>query len=269
MQVTLQKLVTPRSLHLSILAVGITILVANFYGMETVTKTTNLLYLPASGSLVVLSILLTIRFRGKGEHGKAWIMFSAFAFSWFLAEYVRYAYNIIYENPSSFPLFSHWMYHAGYAFLFLFSILYIRSVEKAISKKMLVSSFLISMSLLLPTIYIVYSQNQNANWYELMLAASHPMADAIVMFPAALGIVLFFKGKVNFLWGAMCLAITLNIIADTSQLISLSPDYHYMRGPLDILYLWGYILFVFGVHSHIKIFKHYKKKYYKNLEDLR
>lgn len=269
MQVTLQKLTAPKSLHLVMLVVGIVILVANFYGREIATTTTNLLYLPTSGALIVLSILLTVRFRGKGEHGKSWIMFSAFAFSWFLAEYVRYAHNIIYENPYSFPIFSHWMYYVGYAFLFLFSILYMRPVEKAISKKMLVSSFLISMSFLLPATYIVYYQNQNANWHELMVTASHPMADAIVMFPASIGIILFFKGQVNFLWAAMCVAITLNIIADTSQMILSSPDYHYLRSPLDILYLWGYILFAFGVYSHIKIFKHYKMNYYKNLEDLR
>lgn len=268
MQITLQKLAAPKYLHFSILAIGIILLVVNFYGKELTTTVTNLLYVPTPAFLVILSLIIAFRFRGKGEHGKAWLLFAAFATSWLAAEYIRLGSDLIYNNTDSFPPISHYLYHAGYVFLFLFSIFYIRPVEKAISKKMLAYTFILCMTLLLPTIYVIQSSNPGADSYDLWLVASHPMADAIVMFPAILSLVLFFKGKVNFLWSVMFLAITLNIIADTSTLLSSAPDYHYLRNPLDILYLWGYVLFSFGVHSHIKIFKHYKKNYYANVEDL-
>lgn len=269
MQILLQKFAAPKYLYISLVAIGIVLLVANFYGRETATTVTNLLYLLTPAILVTLSTMIALRFRGKGEHGKAWIMFVAFAASWLSAECIRYIYNIVYDNPYSFPAASHLFYHTGYLFLFLFTLYYIKPVEKAITKKMLFISFAISMALFLPTIYLTASLNQGANSYELLMAASHPIADSIVSFPSLLGIMLFFNGKVNFLWAVMCLAVTLNIIADTSTLLSASPEYHYVRSPLDILYLWAYALFIFGVHSHVKIFKHYKMNFYANLEDLR
>lgn len=269
MQILLQKLVAPKYLHISLIAIGIGLLVANFYGKEIATTVTNLLYLPTPAILVILSTMIALRFRGRGEHGKAWIMFVAFAASWLSAEYIRYTYKVVYDNPYSFPITSHLFYHIGYVFLFLFALYYIKPVEKAITKKMLFISFAISMTLFLPTIYLTTSLNQGANSYELLMAASHPISDSIVLFPSLLGIILFFKGKVNFLWAVMCLAVTLNIIADTSALLSASPEYHYVRSPLDILYLWAYALFIFGVHNHVKIFKHYKMNFYANLEDLR
>lgn len=269
MQILLQKLAAPKYLHISLVAIGISLFVANFYGRETATTVTNLLYLPIPTILVILSAMIALRFRGKGEHGKAWIMFVAFACSWLSAEYIRYTYDVIYDNPYSFPAVSHILYHVGYLFLFLFTLYYIRPVEKAITKKMLLISFGISMTLFLPTIYLSASLNHDANPYDLLMAASHPISDSLVLFPSLLGIMLFFRGKVNFLWSVMCLAVTLNIIADTSALFSASPEYHYVRSHLDILYLWAYALFIFGVHSHVKIFKHYKMNFYSNLEDLR
>lgn len=269
MQIVLQKLTASKYLHLSLIAIGIAVLVANSYGREITTTVTNLLYLPTSTTLLILSAIVALRFRGRGEHGKAWIMFVVFASSWLLAEYVRYVYYVIYDNPYSFPAISHFFYHLGYLFLFLFSLYYIRPVERTITKKMLLIGFTISMALFSPTIYLTSISNQSANWYELSMAASHPIADSIVLFPFVLGMMLFFRGKVNFLWGIMCLAVTLNVIADTSVLLSSSPEYHYVRNSLDILYLWGYVLFSFGVKSHVNIFKHYKMNFYTNLEDLR
>lgn len=269
MQIVLKKLTAPKYLHLSLIAIGIAVLVANSYGREITATITNLLYLPTSTTLVILSVIIALRFRGKGEHGKAWIMFAVFAFSWLLAEYVRYVYYVIYDNPYSFPVISHFFYHLGYLFLFLFSLYYIKPVERTITKKMLLSGFTISIALFTPTIYLTSISNQGANWYELSMAASHPIADSIVLFPSVLGLMLFFRGKVNFLWGVMCLAVTLNVIADTIMLLLSSPEYHYMRNPLDVLYLWSYVLFSFGVKSHVSIFKHYKMNFYANLEDLR
>ncbi len=269
MQITLQRFAIPRVLYLTIIVICIAVLTANYYGEDALTLTTNVLYIPISVALVVLPTIHALRFRGRGTHGKAWIMFSIFASFWLIAQ-LQYEYDLIYHHLDSYPFTMRFFSHLGYAFFFLFSYFYIKPVEKAISKKMKVVAFVVSMGLLLPTIYLTQFYNQSETSGEITELAINPMLDAIVMFPAVLGVMLFFGGKVSFLWSITSLAILLTVIADTSLLISAIPDdYHFARNPLDMLYLWSYVLLVFGVYSQMKIFKHRKMNYYENLEDLR
>ncbi|MGI0011293.1 MAG: hypothetical protein ACREAE_07825, partial [Nitrosopumilaceae archaeon] len=91
----------------------------------------------------------------------------------------------------------------------------------------------------------------------------------IILIPAIIGVVLFFRGKVNFLWVLMCIAIISETIADTGFLLATIDDSYYQRHPVDILFIWYYIIFSFGVYSHITIFRNHRKDPYKNIEELR
>src|SRR4029077_10227653 len=107
--------------------------------------------------------------------------------------------------------------------------------------------------------------------FAIILGASYPIADAIVLVPAIIGVILFFGGKVNFLWSLMLVGIVVEVIADTGfQYFSLDNSY-YTGHPVDVLFLWSYILFSFGLFDHIKIFKksHDKKNTFDNKESLR
>lgn len=87
------------------------------------------------------------------------------------------------------------------------------------------------------------------------MGAFYSIADAIVLVPALLGVSLFFGGKVNFLWSLMLIGIIVEAIADTGfQYFSLDNSY-YTGHPVDILFLWSYIMLSFGVYDHIKVFK--------------
>ncbi|HSD04461.1 MAG TPA: hypothetical protein VLB45_01750, partial [Nitrosopumilaceae archaeon] len=156
-----------------------------------------------------------------------------------------------------------------YPLLIIFSILYIYPLRKAISKKLVISTLTISIALLVPTFYTVYNANSEANEFEVALAASYPILDAIVLCPALIGVTLFFKGEVNFLWSLVCIGIVLNVVGDTGFLILSIDESYYTGHPIDMLYLWAYTLFSFGVYSHIKIFKSHKKDTYENIDSLR
>ena len=269
MQINLVKLPTKKFLYFSLLAIGLTIVTANFFGQEIAGTITNLLYVPIPGVLLVLSAIIAARFRGKGVHGKAWILFFGLACSWFIAEQLWVLYDLVF-HVDPFPSEADFFYLLGYPFLFLFSIYYLRPVEKAITKKILIYAFSFSIVLLVPTVYITSTSNSEASWSEIILAASYPAADVVVMFPAVVGLVLFFKGEVNFFWALTSLAIMMNVVADTGFLFTSLNDSYYTGSPIDILYLWSYVMFSFGVYSHIKIFKtrSYEKKYF-DLEGLR
>ena len=269
MQTNLEKSQTKKYLFLSILGIGFIMLIANFVGQEVIKLTTNLLYVPVPGALLVLSIIIAVRFSVKGEHGRAWILFVGAAASWFTAEQIWLVYDLVYQIDP-FPSLADFFYLAGYPFLFLFSIYYLKPLKSAISKKTLTYVSLAAMTLLIPSLYMASGQDSQIDDFELALALIYPIADAIILIPALIGVILFFRGAVNFLWSLICVAIILNVVADTGFLITSMDGSYYMGHPIDMLFLWAYILFSFGVYSHIQIFKkHSPNIKSQSLDDLR
>lgn len=127
----------------------------------------------------------------------------------------------------------------------------------------------VSIAALAPILYIVCEQNVDASFSELAVATAYPIGDAIILVPAMIGVMLFFRGKVNLLWSLMCLAIIFETIADTGFLLTTFDDSYYQGHPIDILFIWYYVIFSFGVYSHITIFRNHKQDPYKNIQELR
>jgi len=268
LEANLQRIRIHRFLIFSLICIGFTILVANFLGKNIATTTTDFLYLPVSGTLLILSIIISIRFGGKGDLGRSYLFFAGFAAAWFIAELFWFI-SEIFNQLNPFPYVNDFLYLLGYPFLLLFLIYYLKPVEAAISKKMLVYAFLSTTIFLVPTFYTTYSYNPNASWEDMMWAGIYPIADAIVLFPTVIGMILFFKGDVSLLWSLMFFAILLNVVADSGFLFLDVNKSYYSGNPIDILYLWSYVLFSFGLYSHIKLFKKPKMKSYDKLDELK
>ncbi len=254
MQNNFERLQEQKLLFTCLIITGLGILIATFLGKEMVKTVTDLTYVPVAGMLVVLSIIISARFRKTGNHGKAWLLFSGLAISWFIAETTWIIYELGYHlNP--FPSPADAFYLIGYPFLFLFTIHYLKPFKKLISKKLIISASVITISVLIPSLYMTIENHSNESGFGVILGAIYPIEDSIVLVPAIIGIVLFFRGEVNFLWTLLLIGILFEVIADTGfQYVTLNNSY-YTGHPVDILFIWSYIMFSFGVYSHIKIFK--------------
>ena len=264
----LEKIGSYKFLLLSLLSSSVVMLVANFLSDDNRSVVANLLFVPVTAAMLVLSITLMLRFKTTGKHGKSWIAFAIFAASWFIAEQTWLVYDLILDIDP-WPSIADFFYILGYAPLFIFSILYIYPVRKAISKKLIIFSSMASVSLLIPTLFVAYQPDSSENEFEVLLAASYPVLDAIMLCPALIGISLFFKGEVGFLWILICVAVTLNVIGDTGFLFLTMNDSYYVGHPVDFLYAWAYIFFSFGVYSHIKIFQSRIDEPMENLDSLK
>jgi hypothetical protein len=268
LEANLQRTRTSRFLIFSLICISFIVLAANFLGRNIATTTTDFLYLPVSGTLLILSIIISIRFKGKSDIGRAYLFFTGFAVTWFIAELIWFISEIFYQlNP--FPYVDDSLYLLGYPFLLLFSIYYLKPIGAAISKKMLAFACLATALFLVPTFYNTYSSNPHANWDQIMWAGIYPLVDAILLFPTVIGTLLFFKGNVGLLWSLMFFAILLNIIADSGFLYLDVDRTYYSGNPINLLYLWSYVLFSFGIYSHIKVFKKPKMKSFGNIDELK
>ena len=245
----LQKL-----LLITIVGTGFTILVSTILGKEVVKQVTDVMYIIATATFVILSSILVLRFKKTGDHGKAALFLLGTSVSWFLAETVWTVYELVYDkNP--FPSVADVFYISGYPLMLGFLMYYLKPVRKAITKKMLISAILISASIAIPSIYMAYSPEPDITLFENVLATSYPILDSIIFIPAIIGIALFFRGEVNFTWSLICIGILCFAVGDIGFQYATFTNTYYTGHPVDIILMWSYILFSFGVYDHVRIFR--------------
>jgi hypothetical protein len=235
-------------------SVGFLIIFATFLGKETVKIVTDIAYIPVTAILVILSLAMVLRFRHHGNHGKAWLFFLGTSISWCIAETTWTVYELVF-NINPFPSLADVFYIGGYPFLFCFLIYYLRPVMKMASAKIILGALLASIVITIPSVYMAYDFDPKVSLLENVLATSYPIADAMILAPSLIGMVLFFRGEVNFTWSLVCLAIILQSIGDIGFQFATFNNTYYTGHPVDIVFLWSYILFSFGVYDHIQIFK--------------
>jgi len=249
-----ERLQEQKPLFACLLITGLGIVTATFFGKDVVNLVTDFTYIPITGAFVILSLIISLRFRKTGNHGKAWLLFLGTAISWFIAETTWTVYELVYHlNP--FPSTADVFYIAGYPFLFSFSIYYLKPFKKLVTRKIIFSTSLIAVSVLIPSLYMTMYNNSDESKFAIALGAIYPIADSIVLVPALIGIFLFFKGEVNFLWTLLLIGILFEVIADTGFQYFTLNDAYYTGHPIDILFIWSYIMFSFGVYNHIQLFK--------------
>lgn len=243
-----------KPLLIALIGTGLIIMTSTVLGKEVVKSVTDIMYIFITGIFVVLTTLIVWRFRTTGSHGKAWLLFLGTAASWFIAETTWTVYELVY-NVNPFPSIADVFYLMGYPFMFGFLIYYLKPVRRAATRKLIITAIGISATIAIPSIYMAYSFDPSVSLLENVLATAYPIVDATVFVPALIGIVLFFRGEVNFTWSLICTGIFCSTIGDLGFQFTTFTNTYYTGHPVDIILIWSYILFSFGVYDHIKIFK--------------
>ncbi|HXX05614.1 MAG TPA: hypothetical protein VEJ68_02215 [Candidatus Bathyarchaeia archaeon] len=267
METRLEKLQSQKFLLISLIVTGISFLIAGSFGKETAIVFGNWIFV-LSAAPVILTAIMIKRKGIQGIHGKSWVCFLIFAVLWCIADQL-FTYNELYLHESPFPSSADVFYLAGYPFYLLFVLNYLKPFKNAISKKLLLSVSLIATVVLITNVYMTLQNNSpDETQTGVIVGLIYPIADAIILVPTIIGVTLFFRGMVNFLWTLLLIGFICEVIGDTAfQYLSLSNDM-YTGHPIDLLFLWTYILFSFGIYDHLKIFKSQKNSF-DNKEDLR
>lgn len=253
MQTTLEIIKKQRFLISTLIVTAFVIMLINLVNDQHATLFSDLMFVFASGSAAILSTIIAVRNRLTGYHGKAWALFACALIFWFVAEVIWAVYQQVYHKDP-WPSEADFFWIAGYPLYFGFLMYYQRPVKKSITKKIVVYTTLISVSILALLLYNGYNENLQLNNFESILGLSYPTLDAFVLIPVLVGVVLFFGGKVNFMWVLMSLGMLCFIVSDMWFLITDINDSYYPGHPLDLLYVWAYVLFSFGVYDSMKIF---------------
>ena len=236
---------------LGIIAAVIALL--NYSGRDYLVFASNALNLAVVVPFIVLSVFLAVRNKISGSFGKAWICFAIFAVCWSAGEIIWAADELVFEqNP--FPSEADFFWLLGYPAYFAFAILYLGPFKNSISKKILALAVSVSIALMA---FLAYCANTKSELpgFETALLTLYPIGDAICLAPTIIGLALFFRGRVNFTWLLLLVGMFSFVVADSAyQIISQTGNY-YTGHPFDIVYIWAYMFFVFGLYHHIGVFR--------------
>ena len=254
MQTNLEKTTNEKFLLASLIIVAATILIANFISEDAALYAGTLSYIPTAGAMVVLSIIIASKFRFSGNHGKAWFVFALCATSWFIAE-MCWSY-LEFEGLDPYPSIADVFWIIGFGLFFVFSILYLQPVKQATTKPMIFGAVGIGLMMFIPSLYVVLTTSniETMEVSEWLVGLAYPLFDSLILIPAAIGVTLFFKGQVNFMWTLILIGFVIFSVADTLFLMGQMEDTYYTGHPMEMLWLWAYVLFSFGIYNHYKIF---------------
>ena len=215
---------------------------------------TDLLFIIFPGIVVVFGLMLVFRYGLRGNHGISWVLFTLAIASWYVGE-MTYKYDYKYELEDLSTLTSDFFYIIGYPLFLGFTIYYLKPRKRIISKKMVLAASLVSVLFVIPTLYFTFNGEYQLDELTIFLYAIYPILDGVILIPSIIATVLFFRGQVNLLWSLILIATILFIIADTSYLVFSVEETYYPGHPVDILFVWSYILYAFGALSHIRLYK--------------
>ncbi|MEM2786060.1 MAG: hypothetical protein QXW37_05145 [Candidatus Nitrosotenuis sp.] len=242
-----------RVLPISLLAiVTVAVIIANYFGQIYAALTSDFANLLITTPLLFTSIALSIRDKGRGDLGKAWVCFTAVVILWFVAERIWMVYDLT-DGVDPWPSEADYFWLAGYPVYFAFTFFYLKPFRNSISKTLMFSASTVTVlaaGFLASSIF-----EENSFSFETMLGMAYPVLDAISITPIIIGLVLFLRGQTSFLWSCLFIGMLCFVVADYGFLF-LSLDQEYYSGHvIDIPYLWAYIFFLFGTNDYTNIFK--------------
>lgn len=214
---------------------------------------TDVLFVVIPAIVIILSISLAIRHGVTGNHSIAWILFVAATVSWFVGEQT-YVYGNEYSSDDFSQYTSDFFYLLAYPIYFAFAIFYLRPIRRKISKRLVIVTSLVASTLAIPTFLFVWDKPVEDD-IELLVNVGYPILDGLLLVPAFIGVTLFFRGAVNFLWTAITIGLIIQVIADTTYLLEEYKGVYYPGSMADLFYIWTYVLFAFGVYHHIRLYK--------------
>ena len=237
----------------TLLGITALVLLTNFMGQDAAASATNWMSITLSSIVMFFAVSMVSKYGLKGNHGKAWILFMLFSAYWFCAETIDVLYDVV-LGSQPWEYADDFFFITGYQLFFASLVFYLRPFSKQIPKKLILGISAVSVSLLVPSLIMILDSESDMGDGNLLVLLAYPVLDSIILIPALIGVILFFKGGVNFMMSLLFLGIITQIIGHNSILFLSLLDSYYPGHLAGVLFLWTYALFAFGLFNQIGIF---------------
>ena len=214
-------------------------------------------YLFIPGLLFAFSTILTIKlYKQKHFQSKAFLFFTIGALFWFIAEQIFAVYTYVYDIDP-FPSIADIFYIGAYPFFIVFLLISLKPIRKVIHKKIWLFSFVLSFVFLIPSI-LAYSNTIEESEGGIdpiskSIALSYPVLSSFQLAPAIIGILFLAKRGISYSWMLLLFGFLVYSTSDTFYLFSELDGSYYTGHPVDLMYLYSFILLIFSLYSRLKL----------------
>lgn len=211
-----------------------------------------------SGAAVVVSGLSLERYwrKAKGPFSKAWLYFTGGLFLWFMGEAIWAGYTLILGVETPYPSAADVFWLAGYTAFFIALYLYVKIFGSALTKKTLAASMAVTVALTIIVTGVLLTPVLGAEKDLVTLAVdfAYPLFDLALFSVANLGLIIFWKGKLEKSWLFINAAIAMDTCADIIFSYTTAKGTYYCGHMLELLYHFSYLFFILAFYLHTKEF---------------
>ena len=169
----------------------------------------------------------------------------------FIAEQIWTTFEyFLFIDP--FPSIADIFYVLSYPFFALFLFSYLKPLKKLITKRIVGFAVIVSSAFILPVFMTTYDLNSESEMFEFIMALLYPIADAILLVPAIIGIIFLFRGERNYFWSSILIGIILTVIADVTFTFLDAADLYQGGNPIELGWLIAYVLWAFACYEYKK-----------------
>lgn len=230
------------------------LLLASFFAVPTTSsfvvlafppKLIEVLEIAIFSSLAISVAVVAGKFRGEGYIGKAWLVFFAGVISMFSSDLL--ASGILGHSAS---IAAYYLFVTGCALYASFFMFYIRILQRAVTKRLVGLSVLVSLAIVLGLhVFGLADMHWTGALNNSIILSA---ASSVILIPAIVCVTLFFRGRLNrtlklFLAGAVFLSMGSSaMLAEDSQ--------NYAVESMEWLTYLGHIFFILGVLDQLSVF---------------
>ncbi|HJU13937.1 MAG TPA: hypothetical protein VJ792_05720 [Candidatus Nitrosotalea sp.] len=221
--------------------------VPDLSGQDIAMISSDLTYIALTVFLTVTAFYQVAQAHNSGRGILIWVIFSVFAMFYTAAQHI-WAVNELIFGTRPFPSLADVAFLADSLCLIAFFMLYIQSLGKKITKKMLLIAVLPSIVVVGVSAYSYVLSNSTDPIFIQVLLFSYPFLDAIALVPAMLGIMIWSKERPNLSLLAICSSMMPLATGDTLFQLT-SQNNTYFTGSLpDFFFYVQIVLLTFGVY---------------------
>ena len=212
-------------------------------------------YLFSTAILTGFAFILAVKLsKQKHYQSKAFLVFAIGSVFWFIAELIWIMYDHFWEG-SPFPSEADIFYIGAYPFMIGFLLISLKPVLKSVSRNVWLFAIALGISFMIPSVTAAYDDMLGEDAFPTAIALAYSVLGSIQVIPAIVGIMYLAKKGANFSWMLILFGFIIYGIADTFFLFAELDGTYYDGHPVDLLWLYTYILMIFSFHIRYKISK--------------
>jgi signal transduction histidine kinase len=256
---TLSKVAIDNNKNIIITLILVMVAITAIYQLRPFLDDTQFSYIaiPAyaifPGLVTAYASLLAVRlYKRNSYQAKGFILFAIAAAFWFIAEQIWQLYDHVWEG-APFPSEADIFYIAAYPLMTLFLFMSLKPVLRKTGKTVWLFAIGLAISFLIPSVLAAYDDMFEEEAFATSIALSYPILGAIQVVPAIVGIMYLTKQGASLSWMLILFGFIIYGVADTFFLFAELDGTYYDGHPVDLLWLYTYILIIFAFHIRLKI----------------